>query len=484
MTSRAAAALLASLLSASATAARAAALPRAEESSAAARRTPVVIAVEKVRGAVVNVSAEEVVRYRIPSQRQPQTLRDFLFGDLMGPPRYRRGYQVTSLGSGVIVSPDGYVLTNNHVVERGARYRVGLLDGRELMAKVVGTDASSDLAVLKLDTREKLPFAPTGRSDDLMIGETVIAIGNPFGLAHTVTTGVVSAVQPESLGQWQNLRERARLLGKALDLPDTWELEAAAMLLRVGITTIPRPVLAKLRTGEKLSELEGDLVRRIPEIGARMLENIPRLRPVAEMIQYQARGYDGSGWPEEGPAGRDIPLGARILRALVDLRRWEDSGLTTEKAVMKLREDPRAYDAEVIRRLDLFVEDPDAHKLVEVEERYVEDLIPGMVLATDVLSDEKVSLIAKGTALTPVLVERLRNFAELGRVIQPICIRPKSYDAAALEAMLAERRERERQAADEAAVADAAPTTAAAAEPAPSPTAVSPAAGGWSGGSM
>jgi S1-C subfamily serine protease len=80
------------------------------------------------------------------------------------------------------------------VVERGVRFRVQLLDGREIGAKVVGTDPSSDLAVLKLEARERMPFIPPGRSDDLLIGETVIAIGNPFGLANTVTTGVVSAV--------------------------------------------------------------------------------------------------------------------------------------------------------------------------------------------------------------------------------------------------------------------------------------------------
>jgi Do/DeqQ family serine protease len=168
------------------------ALPRADERASPSRRTPVVAAVEKVRGAVVNVSAEELVRIRVPARAD--SMAELLFGDLLERPRYRRGYQVTSLGSGVIVSADGYVLTNAHVVERGARFRIGLLDGREVLAKVVGTDPSSDLAVLKLQAKEPLPFATMGRSDRLLIGETVIAIGNPFGLSHTVTTGVVSAV--------------------------------------------------------------------------------------------------------------------------------------------------------------------------------------------------------------------------------------------------------------------------------------------------
>jgi serine protease Do len=178
-------------------------LPRAESTPTASRRTPVVAAVERVRGAVVNVSAEELVRIRVPTRQGGG--EGGLFGELFERPRFRKGYAVTSLGSGVIVSPDGYLLTNNHVVERGARFRVGLADGREIGAKVVGTDPAADLAVLKLETRERLPHAPMARSEELLIGETVIAIGNPFGLSHTVTTGVVSAVH-------RNFRAGERML--------------------------------------------------------------------------------------------------------------------------------------------------------------------------------------------------------------------------------------------------------------------------------
>ena len=167
-------------------------LPRAEPRPAAERRNPVVVAVERSRVAVVNVSAEELVRVRVPAPGAD--MGQMLFEEFFGKPRFRSGYAVTSLGSGVVVSPEGHVLTNAHVVERGARFRVQLLDGRELPARMLGTDPATDLAVLQVETKERLPFLPAGRSDDLMIGETVIAIGNPFGLAHTVTTGVVSAL--------------------------------------------------------------------------------------------------------------------------------------------------------------------------------------------------------------------------------------------------------------------------------------------------
>ena len=156
------------------------------------RRTPIVVAVEKVSPAVVNISTEQVVeRQASPFTGFDDPRFDEFFRDFFEP-RLER-YRQTSLGSGVLIRPDGYILTNQHVVLRGGQIKVTLADERDFAARLVGADSDSDLAVLKVDSAA-LPFVTMGNSDDLMIGETVIAIGNPFGLSHTVTTGVVSAV--------------------------------------------------------------------------------------------------------------------------------------------------------------------------------------------------------------------------------------------------------------------------------------------------
>ena len=111
-------------------------------------------------------------------------------------PRDRRE---RSLGSGVIADPAGYIITNNHVVAKADEIRVLLSDKRELKAKVVGTDPKTDIAVIKVDA-ERLPIIPWADSDTLQVGEYVLAIGNPFGLNHTVTMGIISAVGRANVG--------------------------------------------------------------------------------------------------------------------------------------------------------------------------------------------------------------------------------------------------------------------------------------------
>jgi len=152
--------------------------------------------VERAMPAVVSVTAAQVEQ-REGSRRE--LMRDpfqFFFGEPDDQERGPRTDPRIGEGSGFIISPDGYLLTNNHVVEDADRIRIGLQDGREFNAEVVGTDPSIDLALLKIDTDgDRLPSLPLGDSASLRVGQWVIAIGNPLEYEHTVTVGVVSAKQ-------------------------------------------------------------------------------------------------------------------------------------------------------------------------------------------------------------------------------------------------------------------------------------------------
>ncbi len=135
------------------------------------------IAAEKARRAVVNIKTEYYT--------QPD-LMAFLFGAPMQVP------QIKGTGSGVIISPDGYIVTNNHVIQNATDITVTLFDKRTFKAKVIGTDPQTDIALIKIDAKN-LPVLPFGNSDDLKVGQWVLAIGNPFNLTSTVTAGIISA---------------------------------------------------------------------------------------------------------------------------------------------------------------------------------------------------------------------------------------------------------------------------------------------------
>jgi serine protease DegS len=151
-------------------------------------------AVEIAAPAVVNIYSTKIVTERANPLYNDPFFRYF-FGDQLAP----RKRMESSLGSGVIVSDNGYVLTNNHVIEGADEIQVALRDGRSSEAQVVGSDPESDLAVLKIKL-DKLPTMTFANSDQLRVGDVVLAIGNPFGVGQTVTMGIVSATGRNRVG--------------------------------------------------------------------------------------------------------------------------------------------------------------------------------------------------------------------------------------------------------------------------------------------
>ena len=140
------------------------------------RKTPLVRAIERAKTSVVNIHSEKTAR-----------TDDSLFGS-------GKSRKVNGMGTGIVVDPRGYIVTNHHVVDGVDSLRVTMLDGATFSARVISSNQSEDLAIIKINPTKKLTVMPPGTSSDLMLGETVIAVGNAFGYEHTVTSGIVSSL--------------------------------------------------------------------------------------------------------------------------------------------------------------------------------------------------------------------------------------------------------------------------------------------------
>ncbi len=154
-------------------------IPTNYTSMASAMETDFTIAAEKTVHAVVHVKNTTITR-------QPTNLMEYYNGGGQARP-------MVGSGSGVIISPDGYIVTNNHVIENASQLQVTLNNNKTYTAELIGTDPKTDIALIKIDSDEEFPFVPFGDSNNIKIGEWVLAVGNPFNLTSTVTAGIVSA---------------------------------------------------------------------------------------------------------------------------------------------------------------------------------------------------------------------------------------------------------------------------------------------------
>jgi serine protease Do len=157
--------------------------------------------VKQVLPSVVNISSSKVVRNRMGSEDMSteRFFRRFFGDDGLGRPNVPKTQREKALGSGVIVSPEGYIVTNNHVVDGATDVQVALSDKREFKARIVGTDSKTDIAVLKIDSNNLAPIT-IGDSSKVQVGDVALAIGDPFGVGQTVTKGIISATGRGNLG--------------------------------------------------------------------------------------------------------------------------------------------------------------------------------------------------------------------------------------------------------------------------------------------
>jgi response regulator RpfG family c-di-GMP phosphodiesterase len=238
-------------------------------------------------------------------------------------------------------------------------------------------------------------------------------------------TDILSLLDPQSFSRAQRLRDYMTACARAFNISRPWELEMAAMLSPVGFVTIPVELLNKTRSNQSLSGQENDLLARVPEIGSNLLSNIPRLETVAQIVRYQTKNFDGSGFPADEVAGENIPIGSRILRVLSDLILMEDHKVPKDKALAQMQQCPGRYDPKVLEfvaaAFDIFV--PAAsHETRAALPYLLKDLRVGQVLTSDVLTRDGIKIVMAETPVTSVLLAKLRNFAALSGLQEPILV--------------------------------------------------------------
>ncbi|HEX9791195.1 MAG TPA: HD domain-containing phosphohydrolase [Kiloniellales bacterium] len=239
-----------------------------------------------------------------------------------------------------------------------------------------------------------------------------------------VLVDVLSVVAPEAFKISRQLRKWARALQPALNMRNAWELDLAAMLSPIGEIVVPAEVTVKYRSGHPLTPIEMDILNRVPVIGSKLIGNIPRLQNVSRIIYFQDKGFDGSGFPSDYVAGKDIPLGARVMKVLIDLAKAAKDGTPNQQTFAALNKHSKIYDPEVLAIIrDFFVggqRDTGAPLPYEILSIAIADLRPGDRLSAHVTTQDARLILSSGEELSGAQIENLQDLCKIKRMVEPV----------------------------------------------------------------
>ena len=227
---------------------------------------------------------------------------------------------------------------------------------------------------------------------------------------------LLAMARPNEFGNMFRIVQYATAINVFVTGSYSWEVETAAMLSRIGCITLP-PELMNKQTRKELSPEESIAFDAHRSVAVNLVRKIPRLSGVAEIIDLQNRGFDGSGTPENGPTETDIPFGARILKATLDFDTLRTRGLPPKEALGQLQRESRQYDPAVMSGLE---------RVVRCEGQYQErmldviQLAPGMLFGEDVITSDDIILVTKGQVVSPLIRTKLKGYVERKELSGPL----------------------------------------------------------------
>jgi len=235
----------------------------------------------------------------------------------------------------------------------------------------------------------------------------------------------LSLACPASFGPVDRIKRNMSLCARAMGTSQLWMFEAMAMLALIGYVSLPDEIVNKVAEGRPLTDDQHKAYVTHSEVGFRLINQIPRLAGIANVIRYQNKCYDGSGFPKDDVAGKDIPVGARILKIALDYDRYSASA-SPEVAIAKLVKDKHLYDLNILKHFIKTVRVSDDRKIIPIE---MSTLEVGMIFASHVLTDEGLLLISKGQEVTEGVINRINNFSQNQGPSQKLMIYPPEDEA-------------------------------------------------------